>query len=72
MNMLSAGTPPAEPILTCTVCELLNILEGETAREKERNIPVLTDSNKYKSYVDVCTSCNFSCLLAAAYFTYST
>lgn len=28
-NMLSAGTPPAEPILTCYVCELLNIQGGE-------------------------------------------
>ena len=35
MNMLSAGTPPAEPILTCTVCELLNILEGKTEEEEE-------------------------------------
>lgn len=31
--MLSAGTPPAEPILTPSVCELLNILEG---KDKER------------------------------------
>lgn len=36
MNMLSAGTPPAEPISTRTVCKLLNILEVETEREKER------------------------------------
>lgn len=38
MNTLSAGTPPAEPIPTHTVCELLNILEGETGEKEEETL----------------------------------
>ncbi len=40
--------------------------EREREREKERNVLEHVDTNKYKSYLDVCTGCTFSCLRSAA------